>query len=936
MKKLTALFLAVIMCLSVTVSVTNASESKTVLYEYKEFADFGTFIRADKSEVFGIGGKSATDSSVKLTLADSTEKTGYMDLSWGKISGTSGAYTWNKSSYTGYLVNEFNIWASSDITYVMVCTNQNADVGGNSIASLTADRWNRITVVTDRSGGTNTGKTATYVNGIQVRSWTADKLGSLNNGQPRNAIRYLLGGATDTIIYMDDLRVYETDSMPDIAPLSLRGDGYAGTNGYLSVSKDIKVSDIIAEGVTVRAYTDSTFAAEVSSDAVIKKGNIVVAEDTESVLWYYELNDWDGITCVAEDISEMSLAKASSEAVYGVLGKTWDDESMKLTDSDTSASDIFYNKSWTPKNTLSNYLVFEINIAPTGSQGYFTLGTNGNASMSFKGYVGSDIKMNQWNKFTVVYDIANQKSDTYVNGRLASKGNTGSYTVGTSNCIRFLMVYTDGDVYIDDLNIYEAIGYPELIPPAAPEDGFDAGCRIIADSKKQTLSISPSKTVADIAPLFAEDNVRVYSDSSCKKAVNSDTALLPGNIVVAETVDKTYSYYTIEEYSANSIKVIGNRYNAEYNTIYDGDINVIAPVEETGIILAAQYDKGGALIKLSMENSTEGYISTSFSPAKNDSGYIKLFLWDGKASLKPLNNEKEIQYTDGQVICFLGDSITQNGKYIRELYEHYLSNEDAIPGVEMYNCGIPGDKTTEALARIDSDCLNYNPDVVFVTFGVNHLTKNCYTPSTYASYETQRAEIMDTYRSETVQIIEKILASGAKAVLCTPPPHNDEASGLCRNLGLEEMSGIIYELAEEYNLDVVDYFGAMKELDPAVYIMSDNVHPNDLGHHVMAQAVLKAFGYVDTIDTGTALTQFAGTNDRRHTESYNYRLALLVDKRLSNYETTEEKKQAAYETMLAQTDAHNKFIYQNYYENCERLDEMKQDVIELTKQTACK
>lgn len=934
MKKILSLTLILILCLSMTGTLVNASP--TYLYDYDSYSDFGTLVRASKSEAFGIGGKTATDSSAKITIAESSDKTGYFDLAWGKVSGSSGSYTWDKASYKGYLINEFSIWADSSVTYAYVCTNQNADIGGNTISSLISNRWNRIVTVTDRSGGTNNGKTATYVNGALARSWTADKFGSLQtSGQPRNTIRYLLGGTPDTRIYLDDLKVYETDTVYTPSPLIIKGDGFAGASGYLTVTKSITPADIIAAGYNARVYTDESLAVTIGNNDAIVKGNIVVVQEDDNSIWYYELDEWDGITEIADDPSKITLNKATQEAIGGIYGKPAADTCYALTDSDEKAVDIFYNLSWSPKNSLSNYLVFETNVAAKGNKGYITLGTNSNASMSAKAYIGSDMASNRWYKFTVVYNIAEKKSDTYLNGSPLAKNLSGSYTVGTSNCIRFLMINTEDTVYIDDLRIYEAVGYPDITAPVTVKNGLDALSGIITEA--DTLSFLSGSGLDGAKELFYPDSVRIYNDNAYSDEKSITDAAEKGNIAVTETAGKTYSYYTISTYDKGEIMVLGDEsYNKTYNTLYNGTIDIIAAVDE-GIYASALYSSDGKLIKLNIDSDEGGYINTSFAPEYGSDGYIKLFVWDSKTNLRPIGTKKKIEYTDGQVVCFLGDSITQNGKYIRELYEHYLANTDAIPGVEIYNCGIPGDKTAQGLARIDRDCLNYNPDVVFVCFGVNNLDRKYYDADTYTSYTAQQAQIMETYTNETRQIIEKIMATGARAVICTPPPHNDEASGLVRNIGLAKMTEILYELAEEYNLDVVDYFNAMKDLDYATYIMTDNVHPNDRGHHVMAQTVLKTFGYVDEIDTGDAISVYSGTNEKRHTESYNYRLVLLKDTmEFQNLATVEERYAAAYEKMLQQTDSHQKFIYQTYCNNCHRIDEMKQDVINLTRLTACK
>lgn len=928
MLKKISLLLVFTMLMSVFCA-TGTIASSTILYEYDDFADFGSFVRGDTTEAKGVGGAASDDSSVKISLNDDTELTAYMDLSWGKI--TSGV--WDKSSYTGYLVNEYSIMTNSSATYVWLCTNQNSTLSTDISTSLNSNQWNRVVAITDRTGGANNGKTATYVNGVLVNNWTTDKLGTLNGTTPRNVLRFLVGGTKNTPFYMDNIKSYETDTLPDVAPLTIKGTNFAGTGGYLTVSKDVTLKEIISAGYNARAYTDKTFTTALGENDIIEKGNVVTVYDSSNILWYYELNEWDGITEITSSFDDMTLSKATSEKVYGVLGKDSDDESNKLTDSDT-ATDIFYQLSYKPKNVLSAYLVFEANVAPTADGGYVYLGTNGNSAMSAKAYVGNEMKSGKWNKLSVVYNLADKKADTYINGVAIAQNTAGVYDSNSNSVIRLLMVGTEGNIYTDDLHIYESATYPQIYVPDSIENGFCEDYGIIFDAQNNIIQVRDEKKLSDISGLFPGSTVNAYADSTFSETVNNSTLKKDNIIVVSD--EKVYTYYTVEIFKENDIIVLSNRYNKEYNSIYDGEINIIATVESDGMVLSALYNKENIPVCMDYGYAQNGFVNFNFRPENADEGYVKLFIWEGTSSLKPIGSKKEISYTDGQVICFLGDSITQNGKYIRELYEHYLGNKDALPGVEMYNCGIPGDKTTEALARIDTDCLNYNPDVVFVCFGVNHLNKTYYYTSTYDKYTDMHKQIMETYTNETEQIINKILATGAKVVLCTPPPHNDTAADMRRNDGLAEMAEIIYDLADKYDLDVVDYFNAMKDLDYATYIMTDNVHPNDRGHHVMAQTILKTFGYTDTIDTGEAITSYTGTNDQRHTLSYNYRLVLLKDKEFSNLETIDERYEAAYAKMLAQTDSHQKFIYQNYCDNCYRIPEMKQEYIELTKLTACK
>lgn len=80
-------------------------------------------------------------------------------------------------------------------------------------------------------------------------------------------------------------------------------------------------------------------------------------------------------------------------------------------------------------------------------------------------------------------------------------------------------------------------------------------------------------------------------------------------------------------------------------------------------------------------------------------------------------------------ILFQGDSITdawrdrENPHDMGEGYPHYASAmlRDVFPDVdfEFINLGIGGDRTTEILARLESDIIEQQPDIVSLLVGIN-------------------------------------------------------------------------------------------------------------------------------------------------------------------------------------------------------------------------
>ena len=93
-----------------------------------------------------------------------------------------------------------------------------------------------------------------------------------------------------------------------------------------------------------------------------------------------------------------------------------------------------------------------------------------------------------------------------------------------------------------------------------------------------------------------------------------------------------------------------------------------------------------------------------------DNGVREEYVMNILEATKNLPNKK---------VCFFGDSITHDGTFIKELYQHYLNSDKEMGRVEMYNVGISGDRASQALKRVDDELMYYDPDIVVMMFGMN-------------------------------------------------------------------------------------------------------------------------------------------------------------------------------------------------------------------------
>ena len=877
MKKFMSILIVVSMLIGLLPAYGTASQN--VLYDIDEFSEFPKLVRLTASEAFGIGGSSASDSCGKFQL-NTEEKNGqyngYFDLDWGKL--TDGV--WDKADYKGYLTTRFSVYTETVPVFLGLYTDGNADVSSNLKDLITLGEWNDILVVTDRSGGTAHGKTSTYINGKLAVDAVTDKLGQPHGTSSiKYHLRFLMAGAQGSVFYMDNVSVTESDAFPTI------GEEEPPVEPEVPPAGDV-------------------------------------------------------ITPVASDLSAFSANKFAKEDYSGSKYGRDNINCVYIEDNNT-ASDAFFQIGWTPKNTSSRYLVLNLSFAPNDKLERFYIGTNQNNAMSGVCYNGVQFAPYKWNRYTMVYDIVNNTSDTYINGMKIFDKASGKYVSGTSNCIRILMIGEGLDAYMNDLDVYECIDYPQIGATAEVEDCFDTDLGIHIDNGADIINTMGIKEASAIKEIFENADVRIYSDDTYSEVLGANDDVTSGAVVFAESKDKLFAYYNIGVYENNTVSVYSDSFNPKYNMLIDSPVNVIAPVTKGGVMATAQYDASGALIKLQLA-SGEGStcISDIFIPEDTDNSTIKTLLWQDKDNIRPVGKKNEIKYTTGKTVCFLGDSITQKGKYIQEVYEYWCTDENAQPGLRMYNCGIPGDKTADALARIDEDCLSYDPDVTFVMLGTNDMNKN-YFPldaDKFASFESSRNEIYATYRANMKSIIERLTEYGSKVILMAPVPYDDVSDGTTqRNVGIRKCGEIVRELAEEYNLDYIDMYEGMKELKWSDYYYADMVHPSERGHHVMAQIILKHYGCVEEIDTGDYIRDFTTANAMRYEKSYYYRFVKHIDYS-AGYRglTLAEKKAKALKEINTTTDSNTKMRYTLYYDNIETIDKMNEELIGLTIETSLK
>jgi acyl-CoA thioesterase-1 len=130
-------------------------------------------------------------------------------------------------------------------------------------------------------------------------------------------------------------------------------------------------------------------------------------------------------------------------------------------------------------------------------------------------------------------------------------------------------------------------------------------------------------------------------------------------------------------------------------------------------------------------------------------------------------------------------------------------------GIDIFNSGIPGNTTGDALVRLNASVLSRDPRNVIVLLGGNDLLQN--VP-------------LQTRIDNITQIVERIRADGSKVILV------GVGSG-----ALDPFNGALPDLASRTGSSYVP--DIMSGIFGNPSLMSDNIHPNDAGYAIIADRI---------------------------------------------------------------------------------------------------
>ena len=234
------------------------------------------------------------------------------------------------------------------------------------------------------------------------------------------------------------------------------------------------------------------------------------------------------------------------------------------------------------------------------------------------------------------------------------------------------------------------------------------------------------------------------------------------------------------------------------------------------------------------------------------------------ASLLVAGSAAAQPYTNGDVVVFFGDSITHGGRYHQYIADYYRTRFPES-SIRFVNSGIGGDTAAGAYGRIPEDVAEYKPTHVTFHFGMNDIGRGHYLPEASTESIVGREEAQARYRVNLPKLIAAVreVAPNAKFTYLTPTPYEDTATvtnapktgwasynNFGCNAGLSLMAGFVVASAGRDKADCVDWYSVLNNFrvrhqkeDPHFTIVRpDRVHPEELGHAIMAWEFLKRQG----------------------------------------------------------------------------------------------
>ncbi len=201
-------------------------------------------------------------------------------------------------------------------------------------------------------------------------------------------------------------------------------------------------------------------------------------------------------------------------------------------------------------------------------------------------------------------------------------------------------------------------------------------------------------------------------------------------------------------------------------------------------------------------------------------------------------------------VLFLGDSITDikfNRRFARQLkgpriYALQVGKtiQRRCPGAQVFYRGVASDRAYLVYDRLTRDCIDLKPNVVIFLIGVNDAWEQ-YVPEQYPPLRRPLQPHLDEiYRRLHAELDDVQILYLSPFLIDTMPEkypfHRvlDDFKAQLDRTALANGAQV---------LDLQQMFNAAQQQYPPKMLSTDGVHPTNLGHRLMADAVLEQLSF---------------------------------------------------------------------------------------------
>ena len=204
-------------------------------------------------------------------------------------------------------------------------------------------------------------------------------------------------------------------------------------------------------------------------------------------------------------------------------------------------------------------------------------------------------------------------------------------------------------------------------------------------------------------------------------------------------------------------------------------------------------------------------------------------------------------FTNGARVCFVGDSITHKGLFLKHIVAYYRK-KFPTSGVEFYNCGIAGGSLGNTIRVYEQDIAIYDPTHIVLMIGVNDSRRTYLSrPRSTERYE-KLLEGYQIYGHRLEQFYQMTMDRNVELILCTPMPYAEYIESQEETLPgghalMQRYAAYVRDFARTHRLPLCDYHAAATQsIQSANLYAPDRVHPNEEGHVLMAKTFLASQG----------------------------------------------------------------------------------------------